>query len=147
MPDTVTILQMLFPADTVGVPLTTVVETVKHLGTGIAGGLDGLSAMVPGSPCLSRLAPSPVTGRTYAVVSDFHPVSAPRPVRALNVLVDPFFREGNDLVVPTSGVSEAPGFTVDDVLVSPHARAVVHTTYFRDGAVRTKIAQWLPPTG
>jgi hypothetical protein len=145
--DTVTNLLMLFPDDTVSVPLTAVVETVKHIGTGIVGGLDGLAAMVPGSPWLSRLGLSAVTGRTYAVASDFDPVSAPLPVRALNVLVDPFFGEGNDLVVPTNGVSEAPGFTVDDVLVVPHARAVVHTTYFRDEAVRTKIAQWLPPAG
>jgi hypothetical protein len=37
MLDTVTILQMLlFPDDTVSVPLTTVVGTVKHLGADIA---------------------------------------------------------------------------------------------------------------
>ena len=48
MLDTVTILQMLlFPDDTVSVPLTTVVETVKHLGTGINGGLDGLRRWCP----------------------------------------------------------------------------------------------------
>jgi hypothetical protein len=142
--DTVTNLLMLFPDDTVSVPLTAVVETVKHIGTGIAGGLDGLAAMVPRSPWLSQLDPPAVAGRTYAVASDFDPVSAPLPIRALNVLVDPFFGESNDLVVPTGGVSAAAGLTADGALVLPQTPAVAHTTYFRDQVVRTAVADWLP---
>jgi hypothetical protein len=142
--DTVTNLLMLFPDDTVSVPLTAVVETVKHIGTGIAGGLEGLAAMVPRSHWLATLGPPAVAGRTYSIASDFDPVSAPLPVRALNVLVDPFFGEGNDLVVPTKGVSAAAGLTVDDALVLPQTPAVAHTTYFRDEEVRATVAGWLP---
>jgi hypothetical protein len=143
--DSMTNLAMLFPDDTVSVPLTAVIETVKQIGTGVVGGLDGLSAMTPGSDWLSRLARGSAGGKTYAVASDFDPVSAPLPVRALNVLVDPFFGEGNDLVVPTNGVSQAPGLTVDDTLALPQTPAISHNVYFRDEAVRTRIADWLPP--
>jgi len=142
--DTVTNLLMLFPDDTVSVPLTAVVETVKHIGTGIAGGLDGLAAMVPHSHWLSALGPPAVAGHAYSIASNFDPVSAPLPVRALNVLVDPFFGEDNDLVVPTKGVSTAAGLTVEDTLVLPQTPAVAHTTYFRDEEVRAAVANWLP---
>jgi len=144
--DSMTNLVTLFPDDTVSVPLTAVLETVKQIGTGVIDGLDGLSAMTPGSQWLSQLAPAPGAAgeKTYAVASDFDPVSAPLPVRALNVLVDPFFGEGNDLVVPTKGVSHAAGLTVDDTLVLPQTPAVSHTTYFQDEVVRTRIANWLP---
>jgi hypothetical protein len=135
---------MLFPDDTVSVPLTAVVETVKHIGTGIAGGLDGLAAMVPHSHWLSTLGPPAVAGHAYSIASNFDPVSAPLPVRALNVLVDPFFGEDNDLVVPTKGVSTAVGLTVEDTLVLPQTPAVAHTTYFRDEEVRAAVANWLP---
>jgi hypothetical protein len=69
------------------------------------------------------------------------------PVRALDVLVDPFFGEANDLVVPTQGVSEAVGLTVEDAEVVPRTPAISHLTYFHDQAVRQRIAEWLPHGG
>jgi hypothetical protein len=147
--DTMTNLAMLVPDDLMSVPLTAVIEVVKQIGTGVLSGLDGLAAMIPGSPALARLAPaSPsAAGASYAIASNFEPVSAPLPWRALDVLVDPFFGEANDLVVPTQGVSRAAGLTVKDVQVLPQTPAISHLTYFHDQAVRQRIAEWLPRAG
>jgi hypothetical protein len=66
-------------------------------------------------------------------------------VRALDLLVDPFFGAGNDTVVPTAGVHRgAGGYTVADPVIVPTASAVPHTRYFADADVRAALAGWLP---
>ncbi len=144
--DTMTNLATLFPDDFTSLPLTAVIETVKQVGTGVLDGLDGLAAMSPGSRFLVGLGSEPptVAGKSFAVASDFDPESASLPVRALDALVDPFFGEGNDLVVPTEGISRAAGLTVEDVLTVPRSPAIAHVSYFGDATVREHIATWLP---
>lgn len=144
--DTMTNLATLLPDDFSSVPLTAVIETVKQVGTGVLDGLDGLAAMSPGSEFLTGLGAGTGTaaGRSFAVASDFEPESAALPVRALDALVDPFFAEGNDLVVPTTGVSQATGLTVAEVLTVPRKPPIAHSSYFRDASVRQRISAWLP---
>jgi hypothetical protein len=149
--DTITNLSMLFPDDLVSVPLTGVVEVVKQVGTGVLDGLGGLASMQPGCDLLSSLtaaaAAEGTTTRQFAVSSDFEPEQAPLPLRALDLLVDSFFGEGNDLIVPTEGVSQVPGLRIDDVLRLPQRPAISHVNYFRDRTVRTQLAAWLPGDG
>jgi hypothetical protein len=143
--DVVTNLTMLFP-DTASVPLTAVMETVKQLGIGVAEGLDGLAAMDPDSEFLSTLTSSTAGkgSQAFTIASDFEPRTGPVPLRALDVLVDAFFTEGNDLVVPTAGVSDALGLDVAERVTVPATPAINHNAYFRDEGVRRQIAQWLP---
>jgi hypothetical protein len=140
--DTMTNLAVLLPDDLASVPLTAVLQTVKQVGTGVLDGLDGLAAMAPGSEFLDGLGSAP--GTAFAVASDYTPESAPLPLRALDALVDPFFGEGNDLVVPTRGVSRAAGLTIGDVLAVRRTPAVSHVSYFGEPTVRERIADWLP---
>jgi hypothetical protein len=145
--DTVTNLATLFPDDTASVPLVAVIEVVKQIGTGILSDLDGLAAMDPAAPMLlTGLSPAAgwSSGQAFTIASDFDPEYASLAVRALDVLADPFFREGNDLVVPTEGVRHAPGLTVEDGIVVPRTPAISHIAYFRDPAVRKQIDTWLP---
>ncbi|GEA89336.1 esterase/lipase family protein [Cellulomonas cellasea] len=140
--DIMTNLAVLLPDDTVSAPLTAVIETVKQVATGVLDGLDGLRAMAPGSDLLGNLTvPPSARGRVFTVASDYEAVDAPVPLRALDVLVDPFFGEGNDLVVPSQGVSTGMGALESHVV--PRAPSVTHTAYFRDPAVRRLVAGWL----
>jgi hypothetical protein len=143
--DTMTNLATLLPDDFASAPLTAVIETVKQVGTGVLDGLDGLVAMSPGSDFLTGLgsATGTAAGTSFAIASDFEPESASLPVRALDALVDPFFGEGNDLVVPTMSVSRAAGLTVDDAVTVPRTPAIAHTSYFGNRTVRERIVSWL----
>lgn len=143
--DCLTNLAMLYPDDAVSVPLTAVVETVKQVAVGVFDDLDGLNAMDPASPFLQQLAPAQgvTPARHLAVASDFAPDGGPAALRALDRLVDTYFRAGNDLVVPTAGVSHAPGLVVEETVTVPKAPPVAHTTYFRDAGVRAQLATWL----
>jgi hypothetical protein len=143
--DAVTNLAMLYPDDTVSVPLTAVVETVKQVGVGVLEGLPGLEAMDPDGAFLAGLAP--VTGhggRHFAIASDFEPSTGPFAVRALDALVDGFFEGGNDLIVPTAGVAAVPDLAAVDVVTLPATPAIAHTGYFGDDVVRQRLAEWLP---
>jgi hypothetical protein len=117
-----------------------VIDTVKQVGTGV---LDGLAAMSPGSTFIDGLGRAG-TGKSVAVAGDFEPESASLPVPALDTLVDPFFGESNDLVVPTKGISQTTGQPLEDVLTVPRAPAISQLSYFGNSVVRECIAGCCP---
>lgn len=107
-------------------------------------GLDELAAMDPDGTFLLNLVP--VAGRGGQGVRDrlhFHPDSWPVALRALDVLVDAFFRAGNDLVVPTTGVATAHGLLVAESVTLPKIPAVSHTAYFHDPAARPEFGHFV----
>jgi hypothetical protein len=143
--DAVTNLAMLYPDDTVSVPLTSVIETVKQLGVGVLEGLPGLEAMDPDGaflPSLDHVVGTPA--EHFAIASDFAPETAPFALRALDALIDRFFESGNDLVVPTSSAAAVAGMASVDCVTLPATPAIAHTRYFWDDAVRQHLAGWLP---
>jgi hypothetical protein len=141
--DVVTNLAMLTP-DAASVPLVAVIETLKHVATGVLEGLDGLASMDIDGELLPALVPSVQRdpGRVLAIASDFHAGSGPIPLRALDVLADTYFGAGNDLVVPSDGVA-LPGSTVWSSTPGAAGRAIHHSGYFQEAAVRHDIADWL----
>ena len=143
--DVVTNLAMALP-DTASVPLSIVVEVVKQVGTGSVEGLDGLASMDPEGEQLQGLTPRPGVGTPalFTIASDYEPLSGSVPLRALDLMVDTFFGEANDLVVPTEGVSAIPGLKVEEAVAMPSMPALNHTGFFRDAQVRQQLSQWLP---
>jgi hypothetical protein len=138
----------LLPDEPVSATIQAVIELVKQLATGVFTGLSGLTAMDPKNPEVVALnqpgaAGLAIGGTVRAVASDFTPFQGPMKLDALNLLVDRFFGAGNDLVVPTLGVSDAGAYRVSDPYVAPEKSAVTHTTYFKDAGVRGKLGEWL----
>jgi hypothetical protein len=136
----------LLPDEPATATVQAVIELVKQLATGVFNGLAGLTAMDPKNPTVTAAngpGVAAAAGVVRAIASDFQPLQGTLKLDALNVLVDKFFGAGNDLVVPTEGVSDAGSYRVADPYVVPKERGVTHTTYFRDAGVRQQVGQWL----
>ena len=140
----------IFPDNFVTDALEIIITAVKVVGHGGLKSLDGLAAMNPGGDYLKELAAQSAGKATYrGITTDFEPNGTPFSKLALaNGAVDRIFGDKkNDLVVPTAGVFEAAGpcFPISsaDVLELPSAKGVIHTTYFRDNGVRSRLRDWL----
>ncbi|GAB3890205.1 hypothetical protein GCM10029964_061340 [Kibdelosporangium lantanae] len=145
MMDTFTNLLSLFPDGGGLTVLEAVLEVVKQVACGARRGLPGLTAMDPADGTLQRLNSSPCgIDDVHVIGTDYEPLpSASRAAWVLNTIVDRLFKEANDLVVPTDGMSRAGSFQVADPYLVARERAVAHTTYFGSGDVRDEIARRL----
>jgi pimeloyl-ACP methyl ester carboxylesterase len=145
--DTYTNLLEFVPDNGVTEQLEAIVTVVKHLAVGVLKGLDGLRAMVPGGPFLSRLNAGVRDDKRYfALGSDFEPADAGWKAFVADRLLDRIFRDENDLVVPTRGVWDRNGsgfFPIDDRQVLPRAEAVAHTRFFTNPRALETISAWL----
>ena len=126
---------------------------VKILGGAVVSGLPGLAAMNAGASYLQLLAPRAYANPNglYAIAASYAP-SRPEIVKlivakAADAAVDDFFKEPNDLVVPTKGCSEgsgvAVGFPIAPERLVRLSGEVHHCNYFEQTAVHDKLAEWL----
>lgn len=154
MIDRLTTALNLFPGGAITETLEAIITTVKVVGHGALGGLDGLASMRPGGEFLTRLNQgAPVGDGYYAIAADYTPTD--QGLRALiagslvDGVVDRVFEEvGNDLVVPEPGVYGSNGsaaFPIPDsrVLRVPASAGVLHTTFFGHQQACAKISEWL----
>jgi hypothetical protein len=143
----------LFSGVSVAEVLDGVLFVVKAVAQGTITGLVGLGAMRPGGDLLTRLAGGrDVEADYFALASDFEPT---RPglkgllQGAQNSFLDFVFRdEGNDLVVPTRGVSS--GFAGGNSIAEgrhvefDRGRGVTHCTYWPERETAEQLLTWLP---
>lgn len=154
--DRMTNLLQFVPGNPVTDTLAAVLTVLKHLALGAVAGLDGLSAMDPAGPYLTRRlnrTRPPGTGPhppavLYAVASDYDPpVGSPLSRVSRNGVTDLVFgAAANDLVVPTAGVHrlyDVPGFPVPGPLLLDPGSAVDHSGYFGDPVVGEQVEGWL----
>jgi pimeloyl-ACP methyl ester carboxylesterase len=126
---------------------------VKIVGSGAAKHLEGLAAMNASTPFLkelgSRKPAQPID--VFAVSSHFQPPNI-RSLKQLllkggDLVVEEFFSEPNDLVVPTLGCSQgqfdAAGFPVAPGNLLALEGMVNHCTYFEDDEVQSALRNWL----
>jgi hypothetical protein len=79
----------------------------------------------------------------HAITADFEPApDTSLAQRTLDKIVDAFFGDANDMVVPTKGMSNAGRFVVADpyVVTGP---TVAHSGYFGDKRARAEIQRCL----
>ena len=154
MIDRLTTALNLFPSGAITETLEAIITTVKVVGHGALGGLDGLASMRPGGAFLTRLNQgAPVGDGYYAIAADYTPTD--EGLRALiagslvDGVLDRVFEDvGNDLVVPEPGVYSANGsgaFPIPEarVLRVPANAGVLHTTFFGYEPACAKISEWL----
>lgn len=126
---------------------------VKILGSGAIYGLPGIAAMNAGADYLQLLAPRTCSrpDGLYAIASSYSP-SQPAIIKILaakaaDAVVDTFFEEPNDMVVPTKGCSEgssvAVGFPISPERLMRLGGQVHHCNFFEQRTVHDKLAEWL----
>jgi pimeloyl-ACP methyl ester carboxylesterase len=153
MIDRLTTVLTLSPTGAVTETLEALITAIKTLAHGALKGLGGLASMNPGGPFLRTLnMPSPPGVDYFAVASNYEPVD--RGLRGLvsgaadGVLDRVFANAGNDLVVPTDGVTGGnggTGFPLADanVLTFPPQAGVMHTGFFRRAEVSERLLAWM----
>jgi pimeloyl-ACP methyl ester carboxylesterase len=130
---------------------------VKIVGGAVVSGLPGLAAMNSEASYLQLLAPRAYSrpDELYAIASSYSP-SRPEVIKliaakAADAVVDDFFKEPNDHVVPTKGCSEgslsAVGFPIAPARLIRLGGEVHHCNYFEQTAVHGKLAEWLTGAG
>jgi hypothetical protein len=126
---------------------------VKILGSAAIYGVPGIGSMNSGDSYLQLLAPRAYANPDglYAIASSYTP-SRPEIVKLLaakaaDAVVDGFFAEPNDMVVPTKGCSEgssvAAGFPIAPERLIRLGGQVHHCNFFEQKAVHDKLAEWL----
>jgi hypothetical protein len=131
--------------------LAGIVTVAKMIAVGAVNGLDGLTAMAPGTDFQKWLNAGPaVEGVSYCALAADHESSAGRIVAfAGDALVDHVFSmQQNDLVVPTSGVFSENGAGMFPIggtqrYVFPSSAGVTHTTFFANPTTQEKLKEWL----
>lgn len=152
--DRITNLLQLLP-----IPFTDLIDKilglVKLLAKGIIGGLPGLQAQNPESDFIRTMngRHAPVGTALYALAANFEPT---KPGwlkvwrKVANNVVDAIFKEENDAIVPTNGVSEikaqAAGFPIHNHFRSKDTN-IHHLSYFDNTKIREQARDWLldPP--
>lgn len=156
MIDRITSALNIAPTGAVTETLEAIVTAVKIIGHGALKSLEGLASMNPSGQFLARLnRPGDVSTQYFAVAADYTPPEGGGffklvTERAGDRLVDKVFGDApNDLVVPTSGVSEkngGPAFPLPaaSCFVFPAAQGVMHTQYFSAAETAARLLAWLP---
>jgi pimeloyl-ACP methyl ester carboxylesterase len=126
---------------------------VKIIGSAATHGLSGIASMNVEDNYLKKLAPRAYLNPDglYAIASDYSP-SKPEIVKqiaakAADVVIDGFFKEANDMVVPTLGCSqgslEAAGFPIVPSRLKVLKGSVHHCNYFEQAEVHKQLKEWL----
>ena len=151
--DRLTTVLTLSPTGPVTETIEALVTVLKVVGHAALNGLPGLASMKPQGEFLSLLnVAGPAAPQYFAVASNYEPTD--RGLHALvagaadNVADQIFGQVGNDLVVPTDGVSASNGHTgfpllADRLLVLKPIEGVTHTAMFGHPAVNAKLLEWL----
>ncbi len=127
---------------------------VKLIGHAALAALPGLQAMLPGGDYLRDLNAAPPTAvRYHALVAEYQPNDAgwiSRFCKKLgDKLVDGFFAEANDGVVPTGGGYTASADSTGWQIPVAQRRTfgtgdgISHSTFFAHPAVNTQLLEWL----
>ncbi|MGY1712508.1 esterase/lipase family protein [Geodermatophilus sp. SYSU D00758] len=128
--------------------LDAVLEIVKVVGSGAAGGLPGLMAMYEDSELMRALkASGGAAPDYYAVHANFEPYGSLASMMWLpDTLIDRVFTGGaNDVAVPSAGVGLLGGVPVpaSRALELRAADHVWHCSYFAHPSTRTALVDWL----
>jgi pimeloyl-ACP methyl ester carboxylesterase len=126
---------------------------VKIIGSAATHGLSGIASMNVDDDYLKELAPRAYLNPDglYAIASNYTP-SKPAIIKQLaakaaDVVIDGFFEEPNDMVVPTKGCSqgslEAAGFPIVANRLKVLSGPIHHCNYFQQPDVHQKLAEWL----
>jgi pimeloyl-ACP methyl ester carboxylesterase len=153
MLDRYTNLVTALPDGVLGFSFETILALVKILYRGSVAGLPGLRSMKVEGDFLRELGyPGEEFGRYFSIVGNFAP-TAGGPLAGLlrrtgDGLVDEFFRENNDLVVPTGGASTwtvgaVPEAQRLELPTEADPAEVHHGSYFTNGTVRAALREWL----
>ena len=131
--------------------ILTVVKLIGHAGLRK---LPGLAAMTPKNSYLQQLnAGQPGQTQVYAMVADYQP-NDPNWIKRFmrqqgNKLIDHFFGEANDGVVPTAGGyqgnSDGSGWSIPSerrILFDTDKR-INHSSFFGNQAVNQQLVEWL----
>lgn len=126
---------------------------VKIIGSAATHGLSGIASMNSEESYLQALAPRAYANPDglFAIASDYSP-SKPEIIKQLaakaaDVVIDGFFDQPNDMVVPTKGCSEgsltAAGFPIVGTRLKVLEGPIHHCNYFQQPEVHKKLTEWL----
>jgi pimeloyl-ACP methyl ester carboxylesterase len=126
---------------------------VKILGSAATHGLSGIDAMNLEASYLQELAPRAYSNPNglYAIAANYSPerqeIIKLLAAKAADAVVDDFFKEPNDMVVPTKGCSEgsleSAGFPIAAERLICLSGPVHHCNFFEQKTVHKKLAEWL----
>ncbi len=156
MLDRYTSLLAHLPDTTATILLEGILTLIKIIGHSGLRQLAGLAAMTPSSPYLERLnRDSAADPRLFAMAAEYQPTDSLWVKRFLkqqaDKLIDTFFDEANDGVVPTAGVyqadAEAAGWHIPAAqrVVFPITDRIHHSGFFGNSAVGAQLVDWLKP--
>ncbi|CAN5484366.1 hypothetical protein BH10PSE17_BH10PSE17_03520 [soil metagenome] len=139
----------LLPDTNTTIALEGVLCLVKIVGTGMVGGLPGLAAMDPEGKWLKQQAQIGLGDPEWYTIGTDYRASDGRYASMLerlkktapDAVVDRFFKQGNDMVVPTAGCF-LPGPRIKDKLPLEGAD-ITHVSYFSSQKVRDALSSWL----
>jgi CHAT domain-containing protein len=155
MIDRLTSALNIAPTGPVTETLETIVTAVKVIGHGAMKSLAGIAAMNPSGETLARLnRAGRAEAQYFAIAADYSPPTGGGLFRLVaetagDRVVDKVFGDApNDLVVPTTGVTEengSAGFPIEGhrVFRFPATRSVMHTHYFEAEETGRRLLEWL----
>jgi hypothetical protein len=141
------------PLDVVIEVLEVLITAVKVIGHALLRGLPGLLAMDPRGEFIRRINGGVAPAAEYfALAADYEPTGGLRSLvrTGADLMADRIFdRAGNDLVVPTLGVSEPrndPAFPIAAERLFSYApgAGVLHTGFFGVPETSNALLSWLP---
>jgi hypothetical protein len=140
-------LMNFFPDNGALDALQCVLTLVRHIASGTADQLAGLTSMLPKGPFQNWLNSGPKGAtRYFALASDYAPTAPGLREWGETRLMEAIFRESNDLVVPTAGVWDTNGagaFPISDRWVFDKPAGVNHGGYFQQPVTHERLADWL----
>lgn len=126
---------------------------VKIIGSAATHGLSGIAAMNVNDDYLKTLAPRTYLkpDGLYAIASDYTPskpeIAKQIAAKAADAAIDGFFKEANDMVVPTLGCSEgslqSAGFPIVASRLKVFKGTFHHLNLFEQADVHKQLKQWL----
>jgi pimeloyl-ACP methyl ester carboxylesterase len=126
---------------------------VKIIGSAATHGLSGIASMNVDDKYLRELAPRAYLNPDglYAIASNYSPekkeIIKQLAAKAADVVIDGFFKEENDMVVPTLGCSqgslESVGFPIGQERLKVLGGPIHHCNYFQQPEVRQQLTKWL----
>ena len=126
---------------------------VKILGSAATHGLSGIASMNSEDSYLKALAPRAYSNPDglFAIASNYSPtkpeIIKQLAAKAADKVIDGFFEEPNDMVVPTKGCSEgslaAAGFPIVANRLKVLSGPIHHCNFFEQPDVHQQLTKWL----